>query len=152
MFIYVQECHACHPICNGCIGPTSGHCTGCTAYWEESNCVELCPSDHYTDELAKRCVMCHAECEACHGPMASNCTLCHHMKLYDDLEDRSPDAPVSDVTAVACITVTLACLLTCVAAAKIILMLLVWQVPAKLQNLLYATGFPCLLKSPDFFS
>ena len=96
MFTYVQECRPCHPICTECHGPSSGHCIGCTGYWESTDCVESCPSDNYIDEVARRCYLCDPQCVECNGPSAANCTSCHHMKLYDDLEDRTPDSPVNE--------------------------------------------------------
>jgi len=94
----VQKCRRCHPLCDGCVGPVSKQCKVCTGYKEENDCVESCASGHYTDEQSGRCIPCDPQCAECRGITAADCTSCVHMKLYDDLDARSPDSPVSDVS------------------------------------------------------
>jgi len=100
VFTYVQECRPCHPLCNGCSGPSSIECNEneCSGYQEANDCVESCSSDFYTDDVARQCMPCDQQCLECRGPTADDCTLCRYMKLYNDLEDRTPDSLVSDVT------------------------------------------------------
>jgi len=85
-------------MCDGCYGPTSGHCLQCTGYQEVDDCVEACSSDFYVDELTKTCELCDHQCLECRGPTAADCTLCRNLKLYDDVEDHTADTPVSDIS------------------------------------------------------
>ena len=92
----VQECFPCDPVCNGCSGPSSGHCIQCTGYQEDDDCVKSCSLDYYADELTKECKLCDEQCEGCRGPTAADCYYCLHIKLYDNVEDHTADTPVCD--------------------------------------------------------
>lgn len=84
-------CRKCHPRCIKCtgFGIDIQVCKVCKGFKRGDQCEDECPSDHYTDIVAKTCTPCHYECRGCTGPSSTDCLKCQNLKIF--IESNSGD-------------------------------------------------------------